>query len=145
MIFFGVKSHGYNMKTLHAGLFFLMAATGAAFFSPASAHAADAQHDPLGLWTGTLVADQGTCEETRAPSTFQVDQTRTTFTPADGSVALRGKPEPQHLHYHLQALLTPPGSKPFPMVFEAHPQGDTIVGTYGTPRCRAHIVLTRPN
>ena len=132
------------MKTLHAGLFVLMAATGATIFSPASARPADAEHDPIGLWTGTLVADQGTCEETHAPSTFQVDQTRTTFTPADGSITLHGRPEPLHQHYHLQVVLSPPGSKPFPMVFEAHPQGNTIVGTYGTPRCRAHIVLTRP-
>ncbi|MBV1832991.1 hypothetical protein [Novacetimonas pomaceti] len=134
------------MKASFPRLFFAIAALCGATFSPACARTAhtDAQKDPYGLWTGTLIADQGTCEETHAPSTFQVDQTRTTFTPADGSISLHGTPDAQHQHYHLQAVVSSPGSKPFPMVLEAHPQDDTIVGTYGTPRCRAHVVLRRP-
>ncbi|GAB6966255.1 hypothetical protein JCM25156A_02920 [Komagataeibacter kakiaceti JCM 25156] len=111
------------------------------FFSCAAM--ADALHDPTGLWTGRLVTDQGTCDETRDTSTFQIGSKRIAFTPADGSIALRGVPEKDHAHYHAEALLQQPSGAPFPMVFEAHPDGETIVGTYGTPRCRAHIVLKR--
>ena len=111
------------------------------FFSCAAM--ADAQHDPTGLWTGRLVTDQGTCDETRDTSTFQVGTKRLAFTPADGSIALRGMVEKGSTHYHTEALIQQPSGAPFPMVFEAHPEGDTMVGTYGTPRCRAHIVLKR--
>lgn len=106
--------------------------------------AADALHDPKGLWTGQLVTDRGNCtSETRDTSTFQVGSKTLTFTPADGSVPLRGQPEKGYAHYHAEALLQQPSGAAYPMVFEAHPEGKTIVGTYGTPRCRAHIVLSR--
>ncbi|MFT8819109.1 MAG: hypothetical protein ABF826_13935 [Komagataeibacter saccharivorans] len=108
-----------------------------------SAATADALHDPTGLWTGRLVTDQGTCDETRDTSTFQVGTKRITFTPSDGSIVLRGVPEKGNAHYHAEALVQQPSGAPFPMVFAAHPEGKTIVGTYGTPRCRAHIVLKR--
>ncbi|CAM3014366.1 hypothetical protein AA15237_0268 [Komagataeibacter xylinus NBRC 15237] len=112
-----------------------------AFAPPA---AADALHDPKGLWTGQLVADKGNCTDvTRDTSTFQVGSKTLTFTPADGSVPLRGQPEKGYAHYHAETLLQQPSGAAFPMVFEAHPEGKTIVGVYGTPRCRAHIVLRR--
>ncbi|ATU72365.1 hypothetical protein CFR78_12745 [Komagataeibacter rhaeticus] len=99
---------------------------------------------PLGLWTGRLVADRGSCDdETRDTSTFQIETRHITFTPADGSILLTGVPEKGYAHYHAEALIQQPSGAPFPMVFEAHPEGRTIVGTYGTPRCRAHIVLKR--
>lgn len=98
---------------------------------------------PLGLCTGQLVTDQGSCDETRDTSTFQIEKKRITFTPADGSILLTGVAEAGYAHYHAEALVRQPSGAPFPMVFEAHPEGKTIVGTYGTPRCRAHIVLKR--
>ena len=106
---------------------------------PAAARA----ESPLGLWTGRLVTDQGSCDETRDTSTFQIEKRHITFTPADGSILLTGVPEADHAHYHAEALVRQPSGAPFPMVFEAHPEGKTIVGAYGTPRCRAHIVLKR--
>ena len=100
--------------------------------------------DQLGLWTGRLVTEQGNCnDETRDTSTFQVTARQLTFTPADGSIMLVGIPEKGYAHYHAEALVKQPSGAAFPMVFEAHPEGRTIVGTYGTPRCRAHIVLKR--
>ena len=110
-------------------------------FAPARA---DALRDPQGLWTGQLVPDRGNCSsETNNTSTLQIGAKRLTFTPADGSLALVGIPAKAATHYHAEALVKQPSGAPFPMVFEARPEGDTMVGTYGTPRCRAHIVLKR--
>lgn len=105
---------------------------------------AGAAADPLGLWTGTLVADRGICPETRAPSTLQIGTKRIAFTPADGSQILLGTRDPTPGRFHAQLLLSDMNHKPYPMVFEGTPDGDSIRGVYGTPRCRAHVVLTRP-
>nr|WP_246396231.1 hypothetical protein [Gluconacetobacter tumulisoli] len=106
--------------------------------------AASAADDPIGIWTGTLVADRGICPETRAPSTLQIGTRRIAFTPADGSQTLRGTRDGPQGIFHAQLVLSDMNHKPFPMVFEARPSGDTMSGTYGTPRCRAHVVMTRP-
>ncbi|GAN86762.1 hypothetical protein LU298_15625 [Komagataeibacter intermedius] len=121
----------------------LLAGACLACLPPAPARA-DAQHDPQGLWTGQLVTDRGNCSmETTNTSTLQIGAKQLTFTPADGSLALVGIPAKAATHYHAEALVKQPSGAPFPMVFEARPEGDTMVGTYGTPRCRAHIVLKR--
>lgn len=110
-----------------------------------AAGAADAAaRDPLGIWTGTLVADRGICPETRVPSTLQIEGNRIGFTPADGVHTLRGQRDATPGHFHAQLVLNDMNHKPFPMVFEGTPEGAEIHGTYGTPRCRAHVVLTRP-
>lgn len=112
--------------------------------SRAAGAAEDAARDPLGTWTGTLVADRGICPETRAPSTLQIEGKRIAFTPADGAHTLRGQRDTTPGHFHAQLVLSDMNHKPFPMVFEGTPEGAEIHGTYGTPRCRAHVVLTRP-
>nr|WP_246387186.1 hypothetical protein [Gluconacetobacter sacchari] len=111
---------------------------------PAARAADDASRDPIGIWTGTLVADRGICPETRAPSTLQIESRRVAFTPADGAQTLHGQRDATPGRFHAQLVLSGMNRKPFPMVFEGTPQGNTIQGTYGTPRCRAHVVLTRP-
>lgn len=133
-------SHG---RSAIAGAFILaLSATGLA---PAgAAEPVGAAKDPLGIWTGTLVADRGVCPETRAPSTLQIGSRRIAFTPADGVHTLRGQRDATPGRFHAQLMLSDMNHKPFPMVFEGIPDGATIQGTYGTPRCRAHVVLTRP-
>ncbi|GBQ58012.1 hypothetical protein [Komagataeibacter swingsii] len=125
--------------------FLLLAAAclGCLSLAPAPARA-DARNDPIGLWTGQLVRDQGNCTtETGNTSTFQIGTKRMTFTPADGSIALTGVPQKKADLYHTETVVRQPSGAAFPMVFEARPEGDTMVGTYGTPRCRAHIVMKR--
>lgn len=104
---------------------------------------ASAQDDPLGDWIGTLVTDKGTCPD-QHPSVLQVRSERLFFAPGTGTLVLRGVPDKNHNRFHAQLLLKDMKGRPLPMVFEGHPEGDTIVGDYGTPNCRAHIVLTRP-
>jgi hypothetical protein len=112
--------------------------------APAARAADSAARDPIGLWTGTLVADRGICPETQASSTLQIGTKRITFTPADGSQTLHGTRDATPGRFHAQLILSDMNRKPYPVVFEGKPDGDTISGVYGSPRCRAHIVLTRP-
>ncbi|NHN89042.1 hypothetical protein [Acetobacter conturbans] len=105
--------------------------------------ASDAQDDPTGDWSGMLVTDKGTCP-TQRESVLQVQANRLFFAPATGTLVLRGKPDKTSQRFHAQLVLKDMKGQPLPMVFDGHPEGDTIVGVFGTPNCRAHIVLTRP-
>ncbi|MFW7266428.1 hypothetical protein ACMAUO_00500 [Gluconacetobacter sp. Hr-1-5] len=137
------RAYGHARAAI-AGAFII--ALSAAGLSPAgaAAPAIDAAKDPVGIWTGTLVVDRGICPETRAPSTLQIESKRIAFTPADGVHTLRGQRDGASGPLHAQLVLSDMNRKPFPMVFEGTPDGAAIQGTYGTPRCRAHVVLTRP-
>ncbi len=119
-------------------LLIILACTGLA-----APDAAAAPPDLRGRWTGSLHTVQGSCPDFR-PSTLVIDRDHVSFIPADGVLVLRGKrgSDPARLH----ARLNLPGMdhKPVPMVFEAHPQGNALVGQYGTPTCRADIRLERP-
>ncbi|CAP57091.1 conserved hypothetical protein [Gluconacetobacter diazotrophicus PA1 5] len=118
---------------------------GAGLLAVAPARAADdAARDPIGIWTGTLVADRGVCPETNAPSTLQVGTKRIAFTPGDGALVLHGTRDATPGRFHAQLVLSDMNRKPYPLVFEGKPDGSAISGTYGTPRCRAHVTLTRP-
>ena len=101
--------------------------------------------DPVGEWAGTLVATQGTCPD-RAPSRLLVSAADISFVPAGGVLVLHGtrRPGPR---LHAQLLLTDMNRKKLPMVFEGvlAPDGNRIDGTYGTPSCRAHVALLRPD
>ena len=100
--------------------------------------------DPVGEWAGTLVATQGTCPD-RAPSRLLVGGTDISFVPAGGVLVLHGQRRPGP-RLHAQLLLTDMNRHPLPMVFEGAlaPDGSRIDGTYGTPSCRAHVALLRP-
>lgn len=106
--------------------------------------AGSAADDPYGDWIGTLVADQGHNCPVNGVSLMQIEPKRIIFAPETGSLVLRGKPNKETQHYHAQLLMQDANHKPLPMVFEAHPVGDTFEGVYGTPECRAHITLKRP-
>ncbi|MFT8777496.1 MAG: hypothetical protein ABF893_12695 [Gluconacetobacter liquefaciens] len=137
------RSHSHGCAAI-AGAFILALSAGCLSPAGAAEPAADAAKDPVGIWTGTLVAERGICPETRAPSTLQIGSERIAFTPADGVHTLRGQRDATSGRFHAQLVLNDMNRKPFPMVFEGTPDGATIRGTYGTPRCRAHVVLTRP-
>ncbi len=100
--------------------------------------------DAVGEWAGILVATEGTCPN-RAPSRLLVSGTDVSFIPADGVLVLHGSHRPGQ-RLHAQLLLTDMNRHPLPMVFEGvlAPDGSRIDGTYGTPSCRAHVTLLRP-
>ena len=96
-----------------------------------------------GEWVGTLHTTAGTCPDGQ-PSDLVVSGKRITFVPGDGVLALVGRPGADPGVLHAQLLGTDMNHKPLPMVFEARLQGGVVVGTYGTPTCRASITLHRP-
>lgn len=102
-------------------------------------------NDPIGEWTGTLMADKGSCP-VDTPSRLLVDRETVSFIPAGGVLVLQGKRGADRNRLHAQLQLRDMNHKPLPMVFEGRlaPDGSHIDGTYGTPSCRAHIGLYRP-
>jgi len=105
---------------------------------------AAAADDPYGDWIGTLVADKGHNCPVNTPSLMQITPKHMVFAPETGALILRGKPDKATQHYHADLMMEDANHKPLPMVFEAHPVGDTFEGVYGTPECRAHLTLKRP-
>ncbi|MFT8440754.1 hypothetical protein [Acetobacter fabarum] len=116
---------------------------GLAALSPARA-ATSAANDPYGDWTGMLVTDKGRDCPTEGLSYMQIQPKRMIFVPQMGNLVLHGVPNKERQHYHAQLILTDARKQPLPIVFEAHPIDDTFEGVYGTPTCRAHIILRRP-
>ncbi|MCH4092397.1 hypothetical protein [Acetobacter sp.] len=136
-------SHTFRAQMMIKGLLIGGLLAGGLLGSVAAPALASAQDDPLGDWVGTLVTDKGACPDQK-PSILQVRAERLFFAPGTGTLVLRGVPDKDHKRFHAQLLLKDMKDRPLPMVFEGRPEGDTIVGEYGTPNCRAHIVLTRP-
>ncbi|TLU71801.1 hypothetical protein [Lichenicoccus roseus] len=95
-----------------------------------------------GTWSGTLHALQGSCP-TERPSSLVVHGGRVSFAPADGVLVLHGRVKPDGEHLHAQLELSGVDHKPVPMVFEGHRQDEAVVGQYGTPSCRAEVLLLR--
>ncbi|WP_025885760.1 hypothetical protein [Asaia prunellae] len=96
----------------------------------------------IGLWTGALVADQGTCP-TDSNSTLQIGTHTITFTPGDNALVLKGMRGADKQHFHAQLDMRDAQHKPYSLVFNGYPVGNAIGGIYGAPTCRAHIVMTR--
>lgn len=106
--------------------------------------ATSAANDPYGEWIGTLVTDKGRDCPTQGLSYMQIKPTKMIFVPETSNLVLRGVPNKERQHYHAQLILQDARKQTLPMVFEAHPVDDTFEGVYGTPTCRAHITLRRP-
>jgi len=100
--------------------------------------------DPVGIWTGALVTDQGSCPTT-SDSTLQIGTKAISFTPGDNALVLKGARGNDPHHYHAQLDMKDAQRKPYSLVFNGYPVGNAIGGIYGSPTCRAHIVMTRPN
>lgn len=101
--------------------------------------------DPNGEWTGTLVTDKGRCPD-RTAARLLVDGRDISFIPTSGVLVLHGRRPAGDPRLHAQLALVDMNKKPLPMVFEGRlaADGTRIDGTYGTPSCRAHVVLVRP-
>ncbi len=107
--------------------------------------ASSAAEDPYGDWTGVLVTDKGQDCPTEGLSYMEIKPKKMIFVPETGNLILHGVPDKERQHYHAQLILQDARKQTLPMVFEAHPVGDMFEGVYGTPTCRAHITLRRPN
>ncbi|WP_025841844.1 hypothetical protein [Asaia platycodi] len=105
---------------------------------------AAAEQGPIGLWTGALVADQGNCP-IDTNSTLQIGSQTVSFTPGDNALVLKGTRGADKQHFHAQLDMKDAQRKPYSLVFNGYPVGNAIGGIYGSPTCRAHIVMTRPN
>ncbi len=118
-------------------------ATGLAGFTGNAPHG-----DAAGTWIGRLQTVAGTCPDGQ-DSDLDVSPRGVVFVPGDGVIALRGRADPADPDrlraQHAGATID---HKPYPMVFEARFTPDTlggaVVGTYGTPECRATIRFHRP-
>ena len=101
--------------------------------------------DADGEWAGTLRTEQGRCPD-RAPSRLVVDAGTISFIPAGGVLTLTGHHDTGSPRLHAQLSLVDMNHKPLPMVFEGTlaPDGSRIEGRFGTPACRASVVLLRP-
>lgn len=102
-------------------------------------------NDMDGEWAGTLHTEQGRCPD-RAPSRLLVDAGAVRFVPAGGVLVLTGHHDQGGSRVHAQVALTDMNHKPLPMVFEGTlaPDGQQIAGSFGSPACRASVVLLRP-
>ena len=99
--------------------------------------------NPDGEWVGMLKTTAGSCPD-QQPSDLTVSDRAVTFVPGDGVLALTGTRAADPDALHAQLLGTDMNHKPLPMVLDARLAGGQVVGTYGTPTCRADVVLHRP-
>lgn len=134
---------------LSLALLCTMSVFGQFFISINISHAAQntqidpAAKHPYGYWIGSFIVDQGTSCPSGDVALMQVTKKEMIFVPRTGPLVLRGKPQKKTQHYHAELLKTDLNKDPFPIVFEAVPQGDHFLGTYGSPTCRAHLILTK--
>lgn len=100
--------------------------------------------DPTGRWVGKLRQDEGNCP-TQTNSTLVIDAHSVIFIPGDNSRVLRGTRGRDNLKFQAQLNTKDAKGRPSKLIFLGYPVGHTIGGLYGSPECRAHIVLTRTN
>jgi hypothetical protein len=93
------------------------------------------------LFNGALRPLSGTCDPS-ATAILTLRHHAVAFAPNTGTLVLRGTADQSG---HINAELTLPGidHKPYPLSLDATIQGDTIRGTYSTPRCRYAVALTQ--
>lgn len=114
-----------------------------AALSACSGGTPDPSHDPVGVWEGALVTDQGQCPTDRN-SILTIGAHEILFSPGGGSVELQGVRGPDNLNFHAKYVGKDASGHAMRMVFNGYPVGQAIGGTYGTPSCRAHITMTHP-
>lgn len=106
--------------------------------------------DPYGLWTGTLVTDEGVCP-TETPSLLKIRGHSIVFTAGSSSQVLRGVLEKDEMkkrepRFHAELVDkdgNSNGHDVYRLVFEGYPVGKDIGGAFSSPRCRAHVTLVR--
>ena len=94
-----------------------------------------------GRWIGPLMPIAGTCDAA-SQAVLLVSPKQATFSPNTGTLLLRGHADPVG---HITADLRTVGMnhQPYVLYFNGVLEGDRIVGTYLTPRCRASVALAR--
>jgi hypothetical protein len=77
-----------------------------------------------------------------ARGTLTVQGDRVGFAPDDGALVIHGTIAPDGT---VTARRDEPGAngKPYPMGLQAKQQGDSVAGTFTTPRCQYNVALTR--
>ncbi len=93
------------------------------------------------VFSGSLQPVSGTCDPSQT-AVLTLRHHAVAFAPNTGTLVLRGTTENSG---HISAELNLPGidHKPYSLTFDATRQGDTIKGTYSTPRCRYAVALTK--
>lgn len=102
----------------------------------------DPAKDPYGLWMGRLVTEQGTCP-THDLSSLRIRGNEIVFNPGMSSSTLRGTYAKGQQHYLAELTDKGMNGTPYRQAFDGYPVGTAIGGTYTSPRCRAHVSLTR--
>ena len=108
--------------------------------APLTACAASPSAGLDGGWHGTITPVAGTCD----PATdawLHVNDGVAHFTPGLGITELTGTATGNAVN--ADALLTGMDRRPYHLSFRATLTGDTLAGTYLTPRCRATVSLRR--
>lgn len=104
-----------------------------------------AEDHPTGIWLGKLEQQQGTCPQDRLAA-LRIDKKKILFSPDNGALILSGVFHKKERPRHFVALLhrIDMNHKPYELVFEGKTHDKNIIGTYGTPDCRATVTFYRP-
>lgn len=104
-----------------------------------------AEDHPTGVWLGKLETQQGTCPNDRMAA-LRIGKKKILFSPDNGALVLTGVYHKKEHPRHLVAVLhrTDMNHKPYDLIFEGKAKDRNLIGTYGTPDCRATITFYRP-
>jgi len=89
-------------------------------------------------YAGRMQPLLGTCDPP-SEAAITIRNSEIIFTPAAGTIALRGKLSSDSATAEL--VLIDPNKHPYRLSFQGVRHGKTIAGTYFTPRCRYAITL----
>lgn len=105
-----------------------------------------AEDHPTGIWLGKMETQQGICPHDRMAA-LRIDKKKILFSPDNGALVLTGIYHKKEHPRHLVAVLhrTDMDHKPYDLIFEGKAKDKNIIGTYGTPDCRATITFYRPH
>lgn len=95
-------------------------------------------------WAGTTTPESGRCPRTSPASmTLLLRDRSITFSPHDGVLVLRGLLGNDG---SVHAALDGAGAdhRPFPLRFDGQLIDSSVIGTYTSPICRAHVELRAP-
>jgi hypothetical protein len=93
-------------------------------------------------YAGDVRPIAGTCDPA-SQAVLTIRNRSIIFAPASGTTLLRGERSGQSTNASL--TLTDPNKHPYQLTFQGTLEGDTITGTYTTPRCRYAAALRLTN
>lgn len=96
--------------------------------------------NPYGIWTGQLITDEGICP-TNDVSALHIRGHKIVFTPGMSATVLHGHYTPGRPQYHAELRDKGMDNTPYQQFFDGTPSGNAILGTFLSPRCRAHVTL----